>query len=161
MSDPSPPPPFDPHRQPDGKIHGVTIACCRDDGRWLLIRRSAHVAAPGTICFPGGRLEIGEARAQAARREFQEEVGAPVLLQREIWRRVCPDRPLILFGWLGRMLGSELKPDPREVAEVLWLTLEEAYHHPEALRHTDHFCRAIAGATGTPLGETRSCPTVL
>jgi hypothetical protein len=26
--------------QPDGHLHGVIVACQREDGRWLLIRRA-------------------------------------------------------------------------------------------------------------------------
>jgi len=132
--------------QPDGRVHGVTIACPGEKDRWLLIRRSEHVAAPGRICFPGGGVELEESRRDAAIREFREEVGAEVRLEREVWKRVCPGKPLTLFGWLGRMTGTVLSPDPQEVSEVLWLTLDEAASHPDALEETDDFCRAIREA---------------
>ena len=50
--------------------HGVIVACYRNDGRWLLIRRSAHVQAPGRVCFPGGWVEANESQEEAVVREM-------------------------------------------------------------------------------------------
>jgi len=134
--------------QSDGRVHGVTVACQGENDRWLLIRRSEHVAAPGLICFPGGGVELGECRAATAHREFMEEVGGKIQLDREIWHHVCDDKPLTLFGWLADMQtpADELVADPKEVAELLWLTLDEAVNHPDALSGTAQFCKAIVNA---------------
>lgn len=120
--------------QPDGKLHGVVAAIHRPaDDRWLCIRRSPHVAAPGKVCFPGGAVEIGEELAAAVVREMREELGAIIRPLRQCWRWEAPDRPLILFGWTAELLTEQLTPDPIEVAEVLWLTATEAVDHPDAL----------------------------
>jgi 8-oxo-dGTP pyrophosphatase MutT (NUDIX family) len=129
--------------QPDGRLHGV-IAGCRDDhGRFLLIRRSMHVAAPGRICFPGGAVEAGESRRHAVQREIREELGVGLELGAEIWKLVFPDQPLTLFGWIGQLHSSDLRPDPAEVAEVLWLTAEQIASEPDVLPYSDSFCDAM------------------
>ena len=108
-----------PH-QPDGRVHGIIVGCRRPDGRWLLIRRSAAIAAaPLKVCFPGGALEIGELRQEAAVREVREELGVEVDLVGEIWNHVFEQRKLVLWGYLGRLQSYDLTPNPQEVEEIL------------------------------------------
>lgn len=47
-------------------------AACFRDGRLLLVRRANP---PHLWTLPGGRIEMGEAAADAARRELREETG--------------------------------------------------------------------------------------
>ena len=54
--------------------HGVVAVILRGE-RFLVIRRSQHVRAPGMHCFPGGGIEPGEAEPDAVRRELLEELG--------------------------------------------------------------------------------------
>ena len=131
---------------PDGRVHGVIVGCRRDDGRWLLIRRSEHVIAPLKVCFPGGAVHVGEDYADAARREFNEELGVDVRLVRQVWTMVSEEKPLTLFGWLGEIQSLDLQPDPHEVAETLWLSNEEAAEHVDALPRTAEFVLALERA---------------
>jgi len=133
-------------RQSDGKVHGVIVGCPDGNGRWLLIRRSAHVAAPGQVCFPGGAVEPGEDRDIAAVREMQEELGVTVSITGPVWRHAFDDRPLVLFGYLGTPVDGGLTPDPHEVAEVLRLSADEARTHPDAMPMTRHFVDALEAA---------------
>jgi len=133
--------------QTDGRVHGVIVGCRRDDGRWLLIRRSEHVVAPLKVCFPGGAVEVGEDVRAAAKREMREEVGAEVELVEQVWRHDFDDRNLTLRGFRGRLLTAELTIDPHEVAEVLWLTAQEARSHPDALEKTGAFVEALLEKT--------------
>lgn len=136
----------------DGLLHGVVVGMRRGDGRWLLIRRSAHVAAPRTICFPGGAIEHGESHEDAARREALEELNLRVRPIRRVWTWRSPDRPLLLFGWLAEAEGFDtLRPDPLEVEEPLWLTAEEAAHHPDRLHGTEFFVRCLVRAVSPSL----------
>lgn len=138
--------------QTDGLVHGVIVGVRRDDGRWLVIRRSEHVAAPMAIAFPGGAQELGEDRSLAAAREFEEEIGTPVEILDHVWHHESPDRPLILWGYLGRLENFDtMQPDPLEVHEVLFLTTDELAAHPDALPYSDDFARALERAW-----ETRS-----
>lgn len=135
-----------PH-QPDGRVHGIIVGCRRPDGRWLLIRRSAAIAAaPLKVCFPGGALEIGELRQEAAVREVREELGVGVDLVGEIWNHVFEQRKLVLWGYLGRLQSYDLTPNPQEVEEILWLSAEEATNHPDGLPKTGDFMAALLEA---------------
>lgn len=130
---------------PDGRVHGVVVACRRADGRWLHIRRGLGIeAAPGKVCFPGGAIEVGETPRAAVVRELREELGVTVEPVRPVWRHIYADKPLLLSCWLGRLGSFELQPDPVEVAETLWLTAEQAAMHPDRLPHHDEIVAALS-----------------
>jgi 8-oxo-dGTP diphosphatase len=131
--------------QPDGRLHGVIVAITRDDGRLLCIRRSLHVhPAPGKICFPGGGIEIGESQPDAVVREMKEELGIDVEPVRQCWRWESPDSPLVLWGWIAQWIAGELRPDPAEVGDVLWLMPDEAGNHTEGLPTNRDFVNCLA-----------------
>lgn len=137
---------MDRHLQRDGRLHGAVVGCRREDGRWLLIRRSATVWSPLKVCFPGGGLEAGESHAEAAVREMDEELGARVELLRCVWRSDLASSAVTLWGYHARLLGGELSPHPAEVAEVLWLDSAELRRHPDALPSTHPFLEALENA---------------
>jgi len=132
--------------QSDGLLHGAVVGVRRDDKRWLLIRRSMHVMAPGAVCFPGGAVELGEAPASAAVRELREELGVDVTLTRQVWDYRCPDRPLRLFGWLGALASHDFTLDAHEIAEVLWLSRDEVLAHRDVLAGTEDFVARLEAA---------------
>ena len=68
---------------------GVVVVVLRDE-RFLVIRRSQHVRAPGTHCFPGGHIEPGESESDAARRELLEELAVETTPLRLLWRSITP-----------------------------------------------------------------------
>jgi len=106
--------------QSDGRVHGVVFGCRRaTDGRYLMVRRSQHVAIlPGKVCFPGGGVCVGETQEAACAREAVEELGVTVTAVERVWRHEFPDRPLTLFGWRAELGEGELRPEPLEVAAV-------------------------------------------
>jgi mutator protein MutT len=53
---------------------GASVGVYRDDGYVLIAERLADPGR-GLFSFPGGRVELGETAAKAARRELREEVG--------------------------------------------------------------------------------------
>lgn len=111
-----------------------------------MIRRSENVAAPLKVCFPGGAIETGEHRDAAAIREMREEVGLTVELVAQVWQHDFTDRNLTLFGYLAKFNGDTPKPCVHEVAEILWLTSDQARTHPDAMPMTDRFVQALAAA---------------
>ena len=132
------------HYQPDGRFHGVVVAIWREsDGKLLLVRRSRHVKAPLRVCFPGGGVEKGETLAQAAVREMKEELGVAVELQRQVWRWDSPEHPLTLWGFVGTCCHDQFTADPFEIAELMWLTPEEAITHPDAMPTNREFIEHV------------------
>jgi len=125
-----------------GRRRGV-IAITRRQGRFLVIRRGATVAAGGTICFPGGHIEPGEEEHEAVVRECREELAAEVEPAECIWRSVSPWGTELAW-WTVRLVSTgELVPHPVEVAEILWLSVEEMLVDPTLLEGNRPFLEAI------------------
>ena len=61
------------------------VAVVVERGRFLVIRRSTHVTAPGTLCFPGGAIESGETDRGALIREMKEELDLAVRPVAHLW----------------------------------------------------------------------------
>jgi 8-oxo-dGTP pyrophosphatase MutT (NUDIX family) len=137
--------------QSDGRVHGVVFGCRRAaDGRYLMVRRSRHVAIlPGKVCFPGGGVCVGETQQAACAREAMEELGVRVTAVQRVWRHEFTDRPMTLFGWraeLAEGAEGEIRPEPLEIAEVLWLSQEEALVHPDGIPTNASFIAALERA---------------
>lgn len=132
--------PFQP-RSPNAR-QGVVAVIVRQ-GRFLVIRRSARVVAPGTYCFPGGAIDAGETEEVALRRELQEELSVAVRPVRRLWRSTTP-WGVELAWWLCE-LGAEDQPlpDPREVESFAWLTGDQMRAIPELLESNRHFLDAL------------------
>lgn len=123
---------------------GVILALRRDDSRWLVVRRAACVErAPLKLGFPGGEIEHGESHEQALIREAHEELNILIQPLRPIWQYDLPDRPWRLHAWLVQHTAGTLTPNPLEVAEVHWLTLDQAAAHPDALPTMPLLCAAL------------------
>ena len=112
--------------------YGVVGVIVEHD-RYLLVRRSSTVLAPGKLCFPGGGIEPGETPQQALVREFQEELGVSIRPIRFDWESVTP-WGVHLQWWIAERVPDQTPiPNPNEVAEVLYLTLPEMLTHPDML----------------------------
>jgi len=117
-----------------GYRHGVVICIHDDRGRWLMVRRGAGVSrAPLKVAFPGGEVHAGESHRQAAEREAMEELGIRVRATRRVWRHAWDETGWLLEGWLAEWESGEIRADPHEIAEVMWLDEAEAASHPDAL----------------------------
>jgi len=125
--------------------HGVVVACTRGDGRWLIVRRADHLErAPGRVGFPGGIIEPGETHQQAVVREMAEELTLTVTPTCKFWERQGDVPGFLLHGWLADVDDFDtLRPDPAEVAEVLWLTPHEAVNHPLAFKGNADYIAAL------------------
>lgn len=104
------------------------------EGRLLFTVRSAdlpHHAAQ--VSFPGGRCDEGETPEQAALREAWEEVGLRADLV-EILGHLDPTFSPFgfrIFPLLAQLREeSQLRPNPLEVSEILWVPVEELLQAP-------------------------------
>lgn len=68
------------------RVAWVVAAVIRRDGRILIARRRHGAERGGQWEFPGGKVEPGEAEAQALRREIREELGCEVEVGRLLAR---------------------------------------------------------------------------
>lgn len=105
-------------------MRGV-VGIVRRDGRLLLIRRSKSVRVPLAWCFPGGEMEAGETQAETLVRELREEVGLEVAPGELLMTQRKHGGRLVLYCWSARIIAGEPEANPREVAEVAWLTPAE------------------------------------
>src|SRR6476659_1860719 len=93
--------------------------------KFLVIRRSQHVVAPGAYCFPGGGIEAGEDEVTALTRELVEELGLRATPNRRLWSSETPWN-VTLAWWLCEVHAeSQPVPNPLEVESVHWHTAEE------------------------------------
>ncbi len=114
------------------RIRRGVIGILHRDDRYLFIQRAHGIAVPGRWCFPGGHVEPGETPRRAIIREMREELG---LTTRPYHRlgAVRARADVILAIWMVEMLDGRLAPNPREVADVAWVTTDEIRTHPQGL----------------------------
>jgi 8-oxo-dGTP diphosphatase len=122
---------------------GAVAVIVRDD-RFLVIRRSAHVVAPGAYCFPGGGIESDESETEALAREIEEELGVVVRPVQKVWHSITPWN-VELAWWLAELpTDAELRPNPAEVESIHWHTAEEMGELPGLLESNLAFLAAVA-----------------
>jgi 8-oxo-dGTP diphosphatase len=118
------------------------VAVVRRADKFLVIRRSQYVRAPGMYCFPGGHVESGESEAEAVCREMQEELALNALAQRLLWRNVTPWN-VELAWWLAEVDPAAVpRPNPLEVESYHWLTPLEMRQLPQLLASNLEFLTA-------------------
>jgi len=120
------------------------VAVIVHQGRWLVIRRSGQVVAPGAYCFPGGGIEPGESEPAALIRELREELGVAIRPIRRLWESTTPWG--VTLGWWQSELDANapIRPNPAEVESYAWCTLEELVNLPELLPTNRRFLEALA-----------------
>jgi 8-oxo-dGTP diphosphatase len=109
-------------------ILAASAACFRS-GKLLLARRAVP---PKLWTLPGGRVESGEAAADAARRELFEETGVDAEIAgfagfREMVLRDASgkvDRHFVILSFAARWCAGEARANP-ELAAVEWIAPEE------------------------------------
>lgn len=112
--------------------------------RFLVIRRSEQVVAPGAMCFPGGAIETGESERQALVREFREELGAEIGPVARVWRSTTPWH-VELAWWLASLPAEvNLTLNPAEVASLHWLSPAEMLAQERLLESNRQFLAELA-----------------
>ncbi len=138
MSDPSP------YHEASSTVRRGAVAVIVRRGRFLVIRRSRHVVAPGAYCFPGGAIEPGESEEDALAREMGEELGATIRPIRRVWQSVTP-WDVALVWWHSELdTNQTITPNPAEVESVHWLTPDEMTGLSGLLESNHAFLDALA-----------------
>ncbi len=121
----------------------AVVAVIIDDGKFLTIKRSQTVRAPGKICFPGGSVENDETETVAVQRELVEELGVQVQPRQKIFSNRSP-WGVQLNWWTAELLEQQIPvANPDEVAQVQWMTYHELRQHPDLLASNIVFLDAI------------------
>lgn len=123
------------------EVEGVVAVILRSE-RFLVIRRSQFVRAPGQFCFPGGGILAGEEETAALIRELQEELNVLVQPVKRLWTSVTP-WGVSLAWWLAELPEERMpNPNPQEVESVHWLSSEEMLALPDLLESNRDFLAA-------------------
>ena len=130
------------HRAGGDVIQGVVVVVHRD-GRFLMIKRAQGILAGGAWCFVGGEIEDAESQAEAAVREFREEVGGAIRPVGKIWEYTSSDGKLLLHWWLAELDDAPLTANPAEVAEMRWCMPDEIESLPDLLESNRTFTREV------------------
>jgi len=109
----------------------VVAAVIRDgDGRVLLTRRPDDRHMGGLWEFPGGKVDDGEAPADALVRELHEELGVAASIGHPITFAVHeePGLRILLLFYAARILDGE--PQGKEGQAVAWVPVAELASYP-------------------------------
>lgn len=151
----------------------VLVLLYPHNGEWHvpLTLRPSHLAAhAGQVSLPGGAVEPGETTAQAAIREFHEELGADgqsIDLLGALSPLYVEASNYMVTPWVAAAESRPpFAPNPAEVEEVLEIPLKDlldpAHFGSEPRRHEGHIydaphfhCQShrVWGATCMILGE--------
>lgn len=147
--------------------YAVLVPYLPESGALLFQVRSAKLhRQPGEICFPGGRIEAGEAPRDAAVRETQEEL----LVEKERIQVFAPLDILatpyytIVYPYLGALSGYRFTFNQDEVAQVFTVPLEYFkktkpqvyYNQITAVPETPDPIYSLLGVESYPWGTARS-----
>jgi 8-oxo-dGTP diphosphatase len=127
--------------RPDRGRHAV-VAIIIEESRFLVIRRSEFVRAPGLLCFPGGGIEAGEDFETAVKRESFEELGLNVDVVKHIWSSKTHWGTKLEWLVCNRALHQEPCPNPEEVSEVHWMEERELRRRSDLLGSLPDFFAA-------------------
>ena len=108
---------------------GLVQHGCDDAGRprWVVTRRRPDAHLPGAWELPGGKVEPGEAPADALVRELTEELGVQVRPPSPVtfsWYRY-PERSVLLLFFRTETTPDSPAPRPLEATELRLLGTED------------------------------------
>jgi len=101
-------------------------------GDELLLGRSHHFP-PGRYSALAGFLEAGESIEETVVREVREEVGLQVRNLRYFGSQSWPFPNSLMIAFNAEYAGGELRPDPAELADAQWFSLDELPDLPPRL----------------------------
>ncbi len=105
----------------------VAVVVVKHDGKVLLGRRNINPGM-GQWSFISGYIDRGEKVEEAAIREVKEETNLDVQLEQLIGIYSSRDHPYVILAYLATIINndvSNMSPQPEEVSELAFFTLEE------------------------------------
>ena len=121
----------------------------RPDGKVLVAQRPLGKRHAGLWEFPGGKLELGESHADAARRELMEELAVDVVqIGASLDRVADPGSPFVITYVEVQLQGD---PSALEHQAVAWADPTELLDWPLAPADA-RFVRRLLGEPDTPTG---------
>lgn len=125
-----------PVRPPRQKIPHYDVCAgviWREDGRILIAQRPLEGLLGGLWEFPGGKLQAGETRADALRREIKEELGLEIVVGRPLAtiKHTYTHFRISLYAYYARYVSGV--PQNLEVADHAWVHLDEMDQFPFAV----------------------------
>ena len=98
----------------------VAVGVAFDANGCVLLVRTAY--GEQSIGPPGGRIEVGESPVAAVRREFKEETGLDVAVERLIgfYSFTDEDHETSVHAFLCSIIGGEPRVPREEISEFLW-----------------------------------------
>lgn len=138
----------DEERTPGDLPAAVLVPLVAGEEGWRLVFTLRSEDLPshrGEISFPGGRVDPGEDSLAAALREAHEELGIDPAHIEIIGR--LPRVATVVSGysidpWIGVVPGTEFRPNPVEIAEVIEVSLADL--RAPGVRRDQRFVRAGA-----------------
>jgi len=106
-------------------IPRIVVMVLRDDERILFGKRAkaeAHLKGWAPLSA-GGHIENGETAEEALVREAKEELGVDVKITRLLGEIEHKEHSMVFEC---ELLRGELKPDPREIQELRWISIKQA-----------------------------------
>ncbi len=143
------------------RAYAVLVPLVEREGEFYLlyeVRAKTLRRQPGEVCFPGGRMEVGESPEECALRETFEELSIPPESVRLLGRLdfIAHRANFLMHPVLGlvdgRALFSRLRPNPEEVEEVFLVPLSHLlaanpieYSYELVPAPAEHFPYALLG----------------
>ena len=108
----------------------VVAAVVEHDGKYLITQRRATAVLPLLWEFPGGKVEEGEADADALKREVKHRLGASIEVDQMISYVRHPYEHYVvdLFLYECKLVGTAL--EARNVSAFKWVTSAEFDQYP-------------------------------
>ncbi len=130
-------------RSSSNRVRRGVIGVLIQQERLLVVRRADHLVKGGYWCFPGGHVERGENSRHAIQREFIEELDIEVLPVERLGSIRVAEGVYVLAVWRVHRVAGRLRPQQREIAELLWLSPEELRKIQPGLRSNDEVLRLL------------------
>jgi len=121
---------------------GAVVAVVYRQGKFLTIKRSAHVRAPGAVCFAGGGVEPDEEPCDAIVREMREELNVDVTPVGCVFEGKTPSGVVLKFWQVELSANQTMVPNQDEVESFYWQTPNEFRSDPNLLSSAVDFLDA-------------------